>query len=197
MEYEWEMMIILWSIDGFWWTTMDITSIYGGYRVSNSLDEWEMTEYEPWLFFFRRLSSPNYRTWLLFSSQVFWWSKGKCWLNNGLCFFGGFMVDISWDSLNQHLSLWVCLNMGFRQEKLDNTSHFMEMDWTYNGIIMYYIIYVCIHMNNHQGDFVCLKMRYTTHTLHFWGTWWLNSDFIFPKKGNVQGDLHHFISKAK
>ena len=51
MEYEWEIMIILWSIDGFWWTTMDITSIYGGYRVSNSLDEWEMTEYEPWLFF--------------------------------------------------------------------------------------------------------------------------------------------------
>ena len=29
---------------------MDITRIYGGYRISNSLDEWEMTEYE--LFFF-------------------------------------------------------------------------------------------------------------------------------------------------
>ena len=25
MEYEWEMMIILWAIDGLWWIAMDIT----------------------------------------------------------------------------------------------------------------------------------------------------------------------------
>ena len=31
---------------------VDNYGIYGGYRISNSLDEWEMTEYELAMFFF-------------------------------------------------------------------------------------------------------------------------------------------------